>query len=297
MNIWITGCAGFLGTQLALAFGSAGHRVIGLDRRVCPVASESAVIDLSSGEILAHLQTIVGQYGKPDVIIHAATLKPGRYNLAEYVKSNVLATANLLDAISILSPRQFIYTSTLSVYGRPDKNPVDEEHPTRCDFPYAATKLAGEYLFRSSPTQSQVVIFRLPSLYGVGQADSFVDGLASLALQDKPIELYAEGKVVRDALHVSDVVNAIQSCVSRPPASPFLCLNLGCGQAITSRQYAEALVQALESASPIIPVDRHSTQQFDLYADIRAAQEQIGFSPMCLSSAMKKYADELHTQS
>ena len=135
-------------------------------------------------------------------------------------------------------------------------------------------------------------MLRLPSLYGAGQEDSFIDGLARTAQLGDSIELFSRGELVRDALHVSDVVRAIDKCITQPPANPYSILNLGCGQRITTSEWARALVDALASKSAIIPVDREASQ-FDLYADISAARQQIAFAPTSLSESMKVYADEL----
>jgi nucleoside-diphosphate-sugar epimerase len=100
--------------------------------------------------------------------------------------------------------------------------------------------------------------------------------------------------LIRDALHVSDVIKAIDNCVAHPPASTFTIMNLGCGQPLTTVEWARAIVDALDSKSDIIPVDRE-TSHFSLYADIASAQQQIAFAPMSLAQSMKAYANELRT--
>ncbi|MFQ5801297.1 MAG: NAD-dependent epimerase/dehydratase family protein [Candidatus Methylomirabilales bacterium] len=293
MSIWVTGCGGFLGKRLVRALTSGGHKVVALSRRVCPFGDGSISIDLSSDGICRQLEELSRDFGYPDVVVHAASRKPGPYSISEYIKSNVLSTANLLDALKKFPPRQLVYTSTLSVYGRPDTIPVKETHPLRGNFPYAVTKRCGEQLLEGFQDRSQVIILRLPSLYGVGQSDSFVDGIARLAIRNETIELFSRGETVRDALHVDDVIKAIISCVTYAPRTQFCCMNLGCGKRITTREYVQALLQALEISSPVVPVGRPSPQEFDLYADIEEARRQIGFTPTALILSMKRYADEL----
>lgn len=292
MRIWITGCAGFLGGRLAHRFSALGHEVLGLSRRACAIEGRSVSIDLATDEACGQLKSLSEETGPPDAVIHAASSQPGAHGLPLYVKSNVLATANLLDALKNFPPRQLIYTSTLSVYSRPRVNPVAETQTAVGTLPYAATKRWAEQLVESFQDRARVVILRLPSLYGAGQADSFIDGLARTALRDEPIELFARGELVRDCLHVEDVVRAVVSCVEKPPDERALYLNLGCGQRIEAREYARALVEALESKSEIVPVDR-AVSQFDLYADITEARRQIGFAPRELQESMREYADEL----
>jgi nucleoside-diphosphate-sugar epimerase len=293
LNVWVTGGAGFLGQRLTRALRRAGHRVAGLSRRPCPDADRSISIDLASDDAPGKLQVFVEEWGQPDAVVHAACLKPGKHRLSEYVGSNVSATANLLDALDGFAPGQLVYTSTLSVLGLPSIKPAANPNSSRNDFPYLITKRCSEQLVEAFQDRSEVVVLRLPTLYGAGQAESFIDGLARLAIGDQAIELFGRGETVRDALHVDDAVGAIVSCLQAPPETPFCCLDLGCGQRVTTRQYVEAMVAALDSRSDVIPVDRPSPQQMDLQADIAEARRLIGFDPMPLSASMERYASEL----
>ena len=103
---------------------------------------------------------------------------------------------------------------------------------------------------------------------------------------------FSEGELIRDALHVSDVVKAVGACVDRPAERGYTVMNLGCGRAIKTLEYAEALVSSLGSASKIVPVDRKASQ-VDLYANIERARRLIGFEPMTLHESMTEYANEL----
>jgi len=291
LNIWITGCSGFLGTRLAKHL-VAQHHVTGLSRRDCAAASRSVSIDLTNTESPRQIEKLSLEIGAPEVVIHAASKQPGPGDLADFVDANVHSTSNLIEGLTQQPPRLIVYTSTLSVYGRPAVIPVDESGPAGGTLPYGATKRWAEQLLETFQRYSRIVVLRLPSLYGAGQADSFIDGLARTARRNEPIELFSRGELVRDALHVSDVVRAIDNCIAQPPHPAFSIMNLGCGERITTSEYARALVDALDSKSAIIPVDREASQ-FDLYADISAARQQIAFTPMPLAESMKVYADEL----
>jgi UDP-glucose 4-epimerase len=237
---------------------------------------------------------MVAESGAPDVVVHAASKQPGPGELATFLDANVHSTSNLIEGLTQQPPRLILYTSTHSVYGRPALLPVDESGSTGGGLPYGATKRWGEQFLETFQRYSRIVVLRLPSLYGAGQEDSFVDGLAHSAQRGNALELFSRGELIRDALHVSDVVKAIDSCIAQPPAGMFSIMNLGCGQPIKTIEYARALVDALKSKSDIIPVDR-AASHFDFYADISAARQQIGFAPMSLIESMKVYADELST--
>lgn len=230
--------------------------------------------------------------GAPDVVVHAASKQPGTGDLADFVDANVHATSNLIEGLTLQPPRLIVYTSTLSVYGRPTVIPVDESAPAGGSLPFGATKRWGELMLETFQRYSRIVVLRLPSLYGAGQADSFIDGLARTAQRNDSIELLSRGDLIRDELHVSDVVRVIDNCIAQPPDNAFSILNLGCGERINTNQWAHALVHALGSKSAIVPVDREASE-FDLYADISAARRQIAFAPLSLAESMKVYADEL----
>jgi nucleoside-diphosphate-sugar epimerase len=291
LNIWITGCSGFLGTRLANHFAKQ-HDVTGLSRRDCAAATRSVHIDLAKRDAPRAIEKLSAESGAPEVVIHAASKQPGAGDLADFVDANVHATSNLIEGLTLQPPRLIVYTSTLSVYGRPSVIPVDESCPAGGSLPYGATKRWGEQMLETFQRYSRIVVLRMPSLYGAGQADSFIDGLARTAQLNDSIQLYSRGELIRDALHVGDVVRAIDNCIAQPPREPFSILNLGCGQRLKTSEWARALVDALDSKSAIIPVDREASQ-FDLYADISAARQQIAFAPMSPAESMKVYADEL----
>jgi nucleoside-diphosphate-sugar epimerase len=292
LNIWITGCSGFLGMRLTKHLVAKQHHVTGLSRRDCAAASSSVKIDLAKRDSPRIIEKLSAESGPPDVVIHAASKEPGPGDLADFVDANVHSTSNLIEGLTLRPPRLIIYTSTLSVYGRPSVIPIDESGPAGGTLPYGATKRWGEQMLETFQRYSRIIVLRLPSLYGAGQADSFIDRLAHTAQRDEPIELLSSGELVRDALHVSDVVRAIDNCVAQPPDNAFQILNLGCGQRMKTAEWARALVDALDSKSAIIPVDREASE-FDLYADISAAQQQIAFAPMSPAESMRVYVDEL----
>jgi nucleoside-diphosphate-sugar epimerase len=293
LNIWITGCSGFLGNRLVRHFRAAGHRVIGLSRRGCPDAELSVPIDLAADVAVTRLQQLISEVGQTDVLIHAASKQPGSGSLSDFVRGNVQTTANLLEAFGPQPPRQIIYTSTLSVYNQGATPPVNETAPAEGTLPYGATKRWAEKLLDTC-RHSSVTVLRLPSLYGAGQADSFIDGLARVVQRGEPIELFSRGELIRDALHVSDVLKAIAACVDQPLENAHYVLNLGCGRPITTLEYAQTLVAALESKSEIRCVDRPATQ-LSLYADIEQARRRLGFEPTPLAQSIKAYVDELRT--
>lgn len=295
MNIWITGCNGFLGTRLATHFTGKQDHVTGLSTQTCAAASQSVSIDLTKTESPRIIEKLSAETGVPDVVIHTESKQHGPGELVDFVNANVQATSNLIEGLTQQPPRLIIYTSTHSVYGRPAVIPVDESSPAGGILPYGATKRWGEQLLETFQRYSRIVVLRLPDLYGMGEEDSFIAKFARSAQRNEPIELLSRGELVRDALHVHDVMHAIDNCIAHPPSDSFVTLNLGCGQRIKTIEYARALIDALGSNSAITTIDQ-AAPEFDLYADVSAARQQIAFTPTSLTESIKLYADELQTR-
>lgn len=291
-RVWVTGSGGFLGRRLARRLEENGFPVLGFARRGAGEEGSTVLVDLGEAEAVTRLRDLARTGEAADVLVHVAARQPGSGGPASFVRDNVLAAANVLEALEDHPPAHVIYTSTQMVYDLPAPLPLDEAAPAQGQLPYGATKRWAELLFERFAAKTQVTVLRLPSIYGAGQADSFVDGLARSALRGEPIELFSRGGLLRDALHVGDVVQAILSCIEKPPEGPFTVMNLGCGRAIPAVEYAQRLVEALGSSSAVVPVDRQG-RQADLYVDIGRARRQIGFEPSPLEKAMRVYADEL----
>lgn len=289
VRVLITGCGGFLGGALARTMRVIGCHVVGISRR--PVAADLISIDLGASEAVARVRSCIARHGVPDVVIHAAARQPGAVSEEQYWASNVRSTANLLEALADSPPKRLIYTSTQSVYGIPVVNPVDESHPTDGTTPYAVTKRASEVLLAEHAV-FPVVILRLPSLFGVGQRDSLIDGLARLALRGDTIELFERGLAVRDALHVSEAVDAILAASWRPLARSLTTLNLGRGERVTTGEYAAELVRTLDSKSTI-RTSFEPAPYPGLYANVNAARVLLGFAPVHFTEALHAYAQEL----
>lgn len=293
MKIWITGGAGFVGTRLTTALKQEGHEVVSLSRRHAPLASESITVDLATSDSVDRIKAGIKKSGSPEVVINAASRQPGSGTLAEFVRANSVATVHLIEGLQSSPPQRVIHLSTLSVYHHSNPLPVNEENPATASTHYAMSKRLGEQVVENV-YGSQVVILRLPSLYGAGQADSFIDGLARTAQSNRPLELFSEGKVIRDALHVSDVVAAIQVAMQSRLSERVCVMNLGCGRAIRTLEFATTVVDVFESTSEIVPVTKAASQP-DLYADISKAEKLIGFRPTELRESLKRYRDELRT--
>lgn len=123
---------------------------------------------------------------------------------------------------------------------------------------YGATKLAQEHVGAAwvSGTGTAFSTFRLQNVYGAGQSLSnpytgIVSLFCRLGLAGEQIPLYEDGEVIRDFVHVDDVVRALAAGIAAPPNAP-RTLDVGSGAAVTIRQLADAIAELTGAPAPLV---------------------------------------------
>ncbi|MFG1416983.1 NAD-dependent epimerase/dehydratase family protein [Xanthobacter sp. V0B-10] len=200
------------------------------------------------------------------------------------VSENVVGTVRLLEAARRAPGVRIVFASSGgSVYGPPQSLPVDEAHPTRPIGAYGISKLTAEHYLETSRAVHGVdaIALRISNCYGPGQHEKKGLGAITLfaraALRRDPITLYGNGDIVRDFVHVEDVVSALVAAGERRNvAGP---VNIGSGVGHSLRQVIAKLEAAL--GRPMV-VQRAAPRIFDVKAsvlDVSRARERIGWRP------------------
>jgi dTDP-L-rhamnose 4-epimerase len=158
-----------------------------------------------------------------------------------------------------------------------------EPRPTNV---YAATKLAQEHILSSWCTAMDVplTVLRLQNVYGAGQAleNSYTGVLtffATQAIAGKPIDVYEGGGIIRDFVHVDDVVSAFHASIEKLPESGFRLLDIGSGSQGTLLDYATELAEVAGSPAPVITTKFRLGDVRAASADIEPARAEIGYDP------------------
>lgn len=207
MRVLVTGAAGFLAPHVALAFEERGHEVVRTDIRP---AGDSRIVPAD----LTSLPSILPVTKGVDVVCHLGGV--GDVYLAQNepqtaAAANVLGTVNVLEASLRSGIRKVIYASTWEVYGEPQHQPVDEEHPCNPDHPYSITKLAGERLVMAYDQLKELpgIGLRIGTSYGPGMRPNSVFSIfIRRAMEGQPIAIKGTGQQSRQFTHVSDVAGA-----------------------------------------------------------------------------------------
>lgn len=240
MKALVTGSAGFIGFHVARRLLADGHEVLGYDGMTPyydPALKEqrNALLEAWIGFRLVRglledkslLDATVAAF-KPDAIIHLAAQAGVRYSIERpdsYIQSNLVGTANLLEAARANRPAHMLIASTSSVYGGNESSPFCEAD--RTDFPvslYAATKKACEAMSHAYASLYDIptTCFRFFTVYGPwGRPDMALFKFVSAIENAMPIDIYGEGRMRRDFTYVDDLVEAVVRLIDVRPRVGF----------------------------------------------------------------------------
>lgn len=292
MRALVTGCAGFIGSHLTESLLRDGHDVVGVDcfndnyarpQKLANLAHAQAwdrfdfvPIDLARGDLYSLVV-------ESDLVFHLAA-EPGvraswGNRFENYIRNNVLATQQLLEAARKVPDTPFVYASSSSIYGQAESLPTSEDTLPQPYSPYGVTKLAGDNLCRLYHANYAVrtVSLRYFSVYGPRQRpDMAFYSFCHAALSGEEIVVYGDGEQTRDFTYVDDIVRATRLAATIPTAAGGV-FNVGGGSQVSVNHTLE-LLGAFTSQSLSV---RHQEGQHgdvrDTGADTTRARQQLGF--------------------
>lgn len=220
MKALVTGCAGFIGSNLTEKLLEQDYNVIGIDCFTDYYSNELKRLNISNAEkddnfiLIEKDITTLNEFPEVDYVFHLAgqpgVRKSWGKTFGTYLKDNVDATQKLLEFYKDLTINKFVYSSSSSVYGDVEL-PMSEESVLKPISPYGVTKLAAEhlcYLYWKNyglPTIS----LRYFSVYGPRQRpDMAINKFIKAIIKEEEIHIYGDGTQTRDFTFISDVVNA-----------------------------------------------------------------------------------------
>ncbi|MGE5373185.1 MAG: NAD-dependent epimerase/dehydratase family protein [Solirubrobacterales bacterium] len=290
-NALVTGGAGFIGSTLARRLLADGWKVLIIDNlstgsiENVPPSADFLQLDVSGDRFCESLPS-----GLFDAVFHLAAQSSGEisFDNPEYdCRTNCLSTLLLLEWCQKWKIERFIYTSSMSVYGNQENQPVDESfRPEPTSF-YGVGKLASEkYLKIYSELGVHTTAFRLMNVYGPGQnLKNLRQGMVSIymAYLLKGEEILVKGSPdrYRDLIYVDDVVEALLSALDKP-ATYGQVYNVGTGVKTTVKDLINAEILSFGHDPLTYPVRYAGNtpgDMFGIYADISALREATGWVP------------------
>jgi UDP-glucose 4-epimerase len=313
-TVLLTGGAGYIGSHTAVELLGAGWRVVVVDdfSNSSPVALDrvAEVTAASGGELVWHRLdigdtdplTAVLADESVDAVVHFAGLKAVGESVAEplrYYTVNVAGTASLLRAMAATGVRALVFSSSCTVYGDPERIPVDESARRSAANPYGRTKLIIEEMLAdvaASDDRWRLMALRYFNPVGAhasGRLGEDPDGIPNnlmpytmqVATGRHPfVRVFGgdyptpDGTGVRDYIHVVDLALGHLAALERVDAHPgFTAINLGTGRGSSVLEVIAAASRAVGRDLPYRIVERRAGDIAATWADPALAHELLGW--------------------
>jgi len=314
MKILVTGAAGFIGFNLSRRLIGEGHEVVGLDnlndyydvnlkKARLAILNESDLFrhvninlqddqpmsDLFAQEKFTHVVNLAAQAG----------VRYSIENPKSYIDSNVVGFLNILEGCRHNKVEHLVYASSSSVYGMNTKMPLSPhegvDHPMSL---YAATKKSNEMMAHSYSSLYDLPTtgLRFFTVYGPwGRPDMALFLFTKNILEEKPINVFNYGKMMRDFTYIDDIVEGVVRVVKHTAAPnedwdgnnpdpctskvPYRVYNIGNNAVVELSRYIEVIEEvvgkkAIYNYMPMQPGDVPATE-----ADVSDLVKDVDFKP------------------
>jgi UDP-glucose 4-epimerase len=318
-TIIVTGGAGYIGSHTIIELlQQTDYTIVSIDNFSNSNADTFDRIESITGKRIKNLNVDIcnlealelafGTIKNPIGIIHFAAFKAvgDSVNMPlTYYHNNLESLVNLLKISEKFQIKNFIFSSSCSVYGNVDKLPVTEDTPfSKAESPYAHTKQIGEDILinyvKSNPTFKAVL---LRYFNPVGAHNSGLNGELS---KDKPNNLVPfitqsavgilppltvfgndydtrDGSCIRDYIHVSDIadahVKAMNYVINDKQKTNTSIFNLGTGNGVTVFEAIQSFEKVSEQKLNYKVGERRAGDVIKIYANNNLAKQELGWDP------------------
>jgi UDP-glucuronate 4-epimerase len=295
MRILVTGGAGFIGSHLVEKLLATGHEVSILDdfNDFYDPQIKRANIASITGDVPIHQVDLresaavnsLFHREKFDAIAHLAAragVRPSIRAPQLYYDTNVGGTLHLLEAARLTGIERFLFASSSSVYGISKTVPFSEDlHLTQTISPYAATKIAGEFLCStySHLYRMRIVALRFFTVYGARQRpDLAIHQFTKRIHAGDPIDQFGDGTTRRDYTYIDDIIRGVMAAL-KYEGPLFDIFNLGESDTIQLKDLIAAIEKTLGRQAKINQLPEQPGDVPLTCADISKAKALLGYHP------------------
>ncbi len=313
-EVLVTGGAGYIGSHILCALAAAGRRSISIDNysnsspesiarvnRIAPGHVEAFEADIRNAESVR--RAITGR--DIDCVIHLAGLKAVGESVEfpeRYFDNNVEGTRKFLEVLRETRARQFIFSSSATVYGLAGKMPIDETAPTEPQSPYGQTKLDVERMLERLAVEDpswRAINLRYFNPVGAHESGSIGEDPAGTPNNLMPyvcqvasglrphLQIFGndyptpDGTGVRDFIHVLDLAEghvAALDAIGRMPGGSVKVINLGPGRGYSVLELVSAFERMNGVRIPYKVVARRPGDIAACYANCARAKAELGWT-------------------
>ncbi len=309
MNILVTGGAGYIGSHTVLALLERGHEVFVLDNfsnssprvmeRLEKLAGRSIALHRADVRDTAEVVDIL-RTNSIEAVIHFGALKAVGESCEQplqYFDNNVGGTLSLLNAMRQAGVNRFVFSSSATVYGDTNQNPIPETAARSATNPYGRSKLIIEDILQdvcAAHPEFHAAILRYFNPVGAhpsgligedprGTPNNLMPYLCQVAVGKRPsLSVFGndyptpDGTGLRDYLHVMDLARAHADAVDYlHKTNTNITANLGAGRAYSVLEVIRAFEQASGVEIPYEITGRRQGDVAELYANPGLAKELL----------------------
>ena len=326
-RIVVTGGTGYIGSHTAVELMNEGYEVILIDN----LSNSEAIVADRIGEITGtkpqlevldlrrrkKLNKFFMENSNIDAIIHFAAYKAVGESVSKplkYYKNNLVSLMNLLDAMKKFSIPSFVFSSSCTVYGQPEKLPVTEDAPIQpAVSPYGNTKQIGEEIIRDTISVSNSLkAISLRYFNPIGAHPSALIGELPRGVPENLVPFITQtayglrnelkvfgndyntpdGSCIRDYLHVVDLakahVIAVKRLIEGKNKKNYEVFNLGTGTGVSVLDAIRSFERVSGIKMKYSITGRRAGDIEKIWADPSFANRELGWKTIStLDEAMK----------
>uniref|UniRef100_A0A6U4Q0N1 UDP-glucose 4-epimerase n=1 Tax=Hemiselmis andersenii TaxID=464988 RepID=A0A6U4Q0N1_HEMAN len=312
-TVVVTGGAGFIGSHCCVSLIEAGYSIVVLDNYSNASAKSIEVVESLTGKKVELIECDMrnaealnaffdSRKGKLHSVLHMAALKSvGESNSKplDYYENNVVGTINLCRAMARADCKRIVFSSSATVYGNPEKVPLDEDSSLGCLNPYGRTKLVVEDILRdlakSDPSWSVINLryFNPAGAHPSGRMGEDPNGIPNNLMPY--VSKVAVGKLekltvfgndykthdgtgVRDYIHVCDLARGHVAAITKlPDIQGEEVVNLGTGRGYSVLDIVKAYGKACGKDIPYAFGPRREGDAAECFAETSKAMRLLGW--------------------
>ncbi|MGD8747792.1 MAG: UDP-glucose 4-epimerase GalE [Balneolaceae bacterium] len=311
MNVLVTGGAGFIGSHTTVELLENGDHVIVVDNLSNSKKEALDRVEEITGESLTFYKVdLLDKKGLDsifagnniDAVIHFAGYKAVGESVEKplmYYHNNITGTLNLCEVMDKYDVRKLVFSSSSTVYGDPEKVPVQEHFPLSATNPYGRTKLFIEEILLDLHTSDErwdIALLRYFNPVGahpsgrIGEdpndiPNNLMPYITQVAIGKlKELSVFGDdypthdGTGVRDYIHVVDLAKGHLKALEKLLSDPgIVTYNLGTGQGYSVLDVVKAFEKASGEKVPYKITDRRPGDIAANYADPSKAKKELGW--------------------
>ena len=310
-NILVTGGTGFIGSHTVVELLNAGYNVVVLDNLVNSSKESLERIKKITGKSvkfyeddLLYMEALQNIFEKENIssVIHFAGLKAVGESCQiplAYFNNNITGTINLVMAMEKYNVKSLVFSSSATVYGKPESVPIREDFPLSVSNPYGRTKLIIEDMLRDiykADKSWDIALLRYFNPIGAhesgeigespnGIPNNLLPYVAKVAIGElEAVNVFGDdydtpdGTGVRDYIHVADLAEGHIKALEKLSTHPGLVTyNLGTGKGYSVLDIIHNFEKACGKEIPYKITDRRPGDIDMCYADPEKAKKELGW--------------------